>query len=196
MKGTKLYHKTEYARYKKENNLEDLEDLEEEEYKLALENTNYLIFPTDNKKMIWDFYILLLLVWTATVLPFTIAFTDYEDFPILIPLDFFIDLSFMIDIALTFFTAVKNNETGRYEYRRNVIAINYLRSWLIVDVISTIPWSLIEWLSDGGIQDKERSVKMMRILRLNKFYKFFRLLRLMKLIRLLKYLRIGLGKAS
>jgi hypothetical protein len=32
MKGTKLYHKTEYAMFKKENNLEDLEDLEEEEY--------------------------------------------------------------------------------------------------------------------------------------------------------------------
>jgi hyperpolarization activated cyclic nucleotide-gated potassium channel 2 len=163
---------------------------------LAIENTNYLIFPTDSKKMMWDFYILFLLVWTATILPFTIAFTDYDEYPILIPLDFFLDLSFMIDIALTFFTAVKNNETGRYEYRRNVIAINYCRSWFFIDVISTIPWSVIEWTGDVAVEDEERSIKMMRILRLNKFYKFFRLLRLMKLIRILKYLRIGLGKAS
>ena len=115
------------------------------QYEIDLEAAQCILYPTDKIKYMWDIYILFLLIWTATILPFTTAFHSYRNHPELVPIDFVIDLSFLIDIIFTFFTSIKNEKTGRFEFRKQFIAIKYFKTWFIPDVIINIPWSLIEY---------------------------------------------------
>jgi hypothetical protein len=82
-----------------------------------------------------------LLIYTATVTPFRVAFYDVDsDF--WIGLDIFIDSCFLLDIILNFFTAYFDAEDELVLDRKN-IAIHYITGWLFVDFISILPVSFI-----------------------------------------------------
>merc|ERR1719247_1771600 len=63
------------------------------------------------------------------------------------------------------------------------IARNYLRTWLLIDLVSTIPWGLFaDLLSDGG--DSARSAQMAKLTKIIKFVRFLRLMRMLRLAKL------------
>ena len=67
----------------------------------------YLIHPTSRSKVMWDSWSVLILVYTVFLVPMRLGF-DIEDFcpePIWI-FEAVIDSSFMLDLVLSFFTAV------------------------------------------------------------------------------------------
>ena len=64
-----------------------------------------MLFPDDVFKRIWDFMIAILLLYTLIMSPIMIAF-DYEDLEIgLMVCDTIVDVIFLADVILTFFTA-------------------------------------------------------------------------------------------
>ena len=85
----------------------------------------------------WDLLIALLLIYTGFVVPIRIAFYIFAS-PGFIVFELLIDLCFIADIILTFFTAYEKN--GIIEVRHKQLAITYLKGWFWIDFISTIPF--------------------------------------------------------
>ena len=61
-------------------------------------------------KILWDVYIFVLVIVVCIVVPFRLAFFLYEDSGWLIFYGI-VDISFLIDIILTFFTSVYDSES-------------------------------------------------------------------------------------
>jgi hypothetical protein len=54
-----------------------------------------------------------------------------------------IDLCFITDIILTFFSAIERPD-GMLEVRKKRIAIEYLKLWFWIDLVSSVPMQLLE----------------------------------------------------
>ena len=78
-----------------------------------------------------------------------------------------LDVIFLFDIILNFFSAYFNNEEKLVD-KKQQIACNYLRSWFLVDLLSVLPFHYIFQI---GIFD---------------FFKFLRVLRIGRIIKNLK----------
>mmetsp|Transcript_34187 Transcript_34187/g.6166 ORF Transcript_34187/g.6166 Transcript_34187/m.6166 type:complete len:108 (+) Transcript_34187:406-729(+) len=99
-----------------------------------------MLHPSNLSKTIWDFIIVLLLVYTATVMPFKFAFID-DDSDWLIA-EIMIDVLFLTDVVLTFFSAYYD-DSGNIITDRKKIAINYFKTWFFIDIVACIPFDLI-----------------------------------------------------
>jgi len=125
------------------------DDLDEELYELQLSNQEWIILPDNRAKIYWDILILFLLIWTATVAPYIVCFLPMRSKKWTI-IETLIDFCWFGDIVLTFFTAIKDPMTGRIEFRKRILAEKYLKSWFVLDVFTTIPWSLITEFGEDG----------------------------------------------
>ena len=63
-----------------------------------------IILPTSRIKLAWDIFILVLLLFVSILVPFRLAFFPADDKTWVLTYSI-IDLFFLIDIVLTFFTA-------------------------------------------------------------------------------------------
>ncbi|KAL4149518.1 hypothetical protein QTP88_003451 [Uroleucon formosanum] len=105
-------------------------------------------------KAVWDWIILLLVIYTAIFTPYFAAFLlnephfkgprplrfSFED-PLVV-VDFFVDITFIIDIAINFRTTYvnKNDEVVSAPSK---IALNYFRGWFLIDLVAAIPFDLL-----------------------------------------------------
>ena len=80
---------------------------------------------------------------TAIVLPIRLAFLDESNIgSFMQSMDFFTDTVFIIDIVLNFFF-VEEDVNGEMIMDQKRIAITYLKSWFIIDLIASFPISFI-----------------------------------------------------
>lgn len=98
--------------------------------------------PNNTFKHKWDFYIVVLLIFVAIVLPYQVAFFEKTGKTWKF-INYFVDFSFLIDIVLTFFSAQVDIVNQEIITDKNRIAKKYLTSWFIVDVLSITPFDLI-----------------------------------------------------
>ena len=99
-----------------------------------------VILANNPKKMIFDLIITACLLFTATVVPFRLAFneTDPIEWTVVYGV---IDFIFLIDIIITFFTSYTDeDENGGAEVLDiKKIALNYLKGWFLFDILSILP---------------------------------------------------------
>lgn len=138
----------------------------------------WILNPQRPLRKYWDLYMLLVLVYVATVSVFVISFLGVVlwDSP-WFWIERIIDLSFAADIVLSFITAYEHH--GKLEYDPAKIARHYISTWLVPDVLSTFPWevfSLLQKHADGPV--------------LLQLPRFLRLLRVLKLVRIVRVLRL------
>ena len=79
----------------------------------------FIILPDDPFKERWEITITLLLLFTAIVTPYRIAFTDSDDTPWLV-IDNMTDCMFFIDSMLQFFTAYQNSDEDLIYDRKSI----------------------------------------------------------------------------
>jgi hypothetical protein len=80
--------------------------------------------------------IILCLVYVATVMPFNLSFV--EEPPIFLQItDRMVDIIFIVDIIVNFFSAFREDNVLITSNR--VIANNYVRGWFIFDFIASFP---------------------------------------------------------
>jgi CRP-like cAMP-binding protein len=142
----------------------------------------FVIHPTKKEKIYWDLYVSVCIFYSVLTVPFMIGFdiviTNTNTF--LYWFEFFVDMSFIIDFTLCFFTAYVASDGG-LETRLPNIRHRYMMSGFTVDFASTVPIDrMAARLGDGGRNPLLRSTKMLRILRLAKLVKLVRLLKLGK----------------
>ncbi|KAM3218353.1 potassium channel AKT1 [Capsicum annuum] len=134
----------------------------------------YIISPSNPRYRAWDAFLVLLVFYTAWASPFQFGFLDRPRGAIAI-LDNIANGFFAIDIVLTFFVAYldKSKYTLIDDPRR--IALRYIRSGFIFDLISTIPSELIRRVLPHSLQSYGY-FSMLRLWRLRRVsYMFARL---------------------
>ena len=101
----------------------------------------YIIMPHSRTRTIWNFIVLMLLVYTATLVPYRTAFIELEDETnmILPAFDIIVDIMYIIDMGLNFFMAYEDRDK-KVETRLKYIAINYFQTWWALDFLACIPF--------------------------------------------------------
>lgn len=89
----------------------------------------------------WETFLIFLVFYTAWVSPFEFGFLDHPKGPLSIT-DNVVNGFFAIDIILTFFLAYLDKATYLLIDEPKMIALRYAKTWLVFDVISTIPSEL------------------------------------------------------
>jgi len=70
----------------------------------------YLIYPNNKRKLLWDFWISIILLYSCMEIPYNEVFHDdfKEDSLLVMILGGLVDLFFLIDIIVNFFSAYRD----------------------------------------------------------------------------------------
>jgi hypothetical protein len=110
----------------------------------ALDASPWWIFhPHAYYRRMWDGFAIMLIIYNAFFIPYNLAFiTVSTGTP---PFDRAVDCFFGLDIILNFCTGYQQSATtgGAVIMVPTKIAKNYIKSWFVVDFVSTFPFDLI-----------------------------------------------------
>ncbi|EHH15318.1 hypothetical protein EGK_01390 [Macaca mulatta] len=136
----------------------------------------------------WDLIMLLLMVGNLIVLPVGITFFKEENSPPWIVFNVLSDTFFLLDLVLNFRTGIVVEEGAEILLAPRAIRTRYLRTWFLVDLISSIPVDYIFLVVELEPQLDAEVYKTARALRIVRFTKILSLLRLLRLSRLIRYI--------
>ena len=112
---------------------------------------------------------LIFLCYAAIITPYRTAFFDYDSIGWIIA-DTIVDLYFLADLILNFFTAYFN-EDMKLVVSRTDIAKRYLKTWFSVDFIALVPF---HYMIPGSSRDYSSLARISRLPRLYKLLKMIR----------------------
>lgn len=146
-----------------------------------------ILNPEDFKRLSWDALILVLLGYTMVITPLRLGFdlpTDAESN--LSYVSIVIDLIFIMDVVINFFTTYPHPQTGIPVKDRYKIAKRYLFSWFFLDLVSSIPFDLFTQDVNSDITNTAKTFKTGKLLRLFKLSKMIRIIRAARVSRRLE----------
>ncbi|KAL0407802.1 UNVERIFIED_CONTAM: Potassium channel AKT1 [Sesamum radiatum] len=130
-----------------------------------------IISPRDPRYRAWETFLIVLVFYTAWVSPFEFGFNMGRS-TILSILDNVVNGFFAIDIILTFFVAYLDKATYLFVDNPKLIALRYAKTWLIFDVISTIPSELARMILPSNVESYGY-LSMLRLWRLRRVSAMF-----------------------
>uniref|UniRef100_A0A287DGB2 Hyperpolarization activated cyclic nucleotide gated potassium and sodium channel 2 n=1 Tax=Ictidomys tridecemlineatus TaxID=43179 RepID=A0A287DGB2_ICTTR len=134
----------------------------------------------------WDFTMLLFMVGNLIIIPVGITFFKDETTAPWIVFNVVSDTFFLMDLVLNFRTGIVIEDNTEIILDPEKIKKKYLRSWFVVDFVSSIPVDYIFLIVEKGIDSEV--YKTARALRIVRFTKILSLLRLLRLSRLIRYI--------
>uniref|UniRef100_A0A1A9WP63 Cyclic nucleotide-binding domain-containing protein n=1 Tax=Glossina brevipalpis TaxID=37001 RepID=A0A1A9WP63_9MUSC len=133
-------------------------------------------------KAVWDWIILILVMYTAIFTPYVAAFLlgeqDYQrrtnkyinSDPIVV-VDLIVDVTFIVDILINFRTTFVNGQDEVVSHPGR-IAVHYLSGWFLIDLVAAIPFDLLLVGSDTdetttliGLLKTARLLRLVRVAR-------------------------------
>ncbi|XP_075234878.1 uncharacterized protein LOC142332349 isoform X2 [Lycorma delicatula] len=144
-------------------------------------------------KAVWDWIILILVIYTAIFTPYVAAFLlsepdfdtrknkKYSDDPIVV-IDLIVDVTFIVDILINFRTTYVNANDEVVSHPGK-IAVHYLRGWFLIDLVAAIPFDLLIFGSDTDEVTEELGLDADETTTLIGLLKTARLLRLVRVAR-------------
>lgn len=130
----------------------------------------YLIHPDNKWYQLWRHFILGWAVYSSFFTPLEFGF--FRGLPNkLFWLDFSGQIAFLIDIGLHFFVAYRDDHTYRMVYKPSSIALRYVKSGFIIDLLGCLPWDAIYRAS--GNKEEVRYLLWIRLSRVRKVTDFF-----------------------
>ncbi|XP_010553885.1 PREDICTED: potassium channel GORK [Tarenaya hassleriana] len=130
----------------------------------------FFIDPNTRSYKTWVMFILVWALYSSVFTPMEFGF--FRGLPEnLFILDIVGQIAFLIDIVLQFFVAFRDSQTYRMVSRPAPIAIRYLKSDFIVDLLSCLPWDLI--FKASGRHEIVRYMLWIRLYRVRKVIQFF-----------------------
>ncbi|KAG9350046.1 hypothetical protein JZ751_026399 [Albula glossodonta] len=156
------------------------------EYKLQAPRIHkWTILHYSPFKAVWDWIILLLVLYTAVFTPYSAAFLlneqeederrrtcGYTCNPLNV-VDFIVDIMFIIDILINFRTTYVNHNDEVVSHPGR-IAVHYFKGWFLIDIVAAIPFDLLIFRSGS---DEPQTTTLIGLL------KTARLLRLVRVAR-------------
>jgi hypothetical protein len=152
----------------------------------------FLIDPRRSKFiMFWDVVTTSALVFTATVTPVEVALLN-PDVNALFFINRLVDIIFLLDIVLTFFTMYEVvsqsiNKQGMWVKFRKKIARHYLLGWFALDTFSVGVsfvdiYSVLQKADGPGSGGKAGSLSALKTLRILRLFKLIRLSRISRIV--------------
>lgn len=153
--------------------------LQEEEEKK--EEDRWLIKSDSLFKRLWDQLVALILIYTATIMPYRIAFEDEYFWSGWVIFELVVDGIFMIDMGVNFLSEVIM-EDGTVETNRSKIAGMYLKGWFTIDILACLPFTIADYFLSTEDQSLNAGNynNIMRLSRIPRLYKLLRVVRLLK----------------
>ncbi|XP_023819634.1 potassium/sodium hyperpolarization-activated cyclic nucleotide-gated channel 3 isoform X1 [Oryzias latipes] len=143
----------------------------------------WIIHPYSDFRFYWDLLMLILMMGNLIVLPVGITFFRDENTASWIIFNVVSDTLFMVDLVLNFRTGIVKEDNTEILLDPREIRQNYLKSWFLVDFVSSIPVDYIFLMMDSLDSEVYRTARALRIVRFTKILSLLRLLRLSRLIR-------------
>ncbi|XP_073701243.1 voltage-gated inwardly rectifying potassium channel KCNH7 [Garra rufa] len=145
------------------------------EYKLqAPRMDKFTILHYSPFKAVWDWLILLLVIYTAILTPYSAAFLlndseeqkkrecGYSCSPLNM-VDLMVDIMFLIDILINFRTTYVNLNEEVVSHPGK-IAIHYFKGWFLIDMVAAIPFDLL--IFGSGSDDTTTLIGLLKTARL------------------------------
>ncbi|XP_028649206.1 potassium/sodium hyperpolarization-activated cyclic nucleotide-gated channel 3 [Erpetoichthys calabaricus] len=148
----------------------------------------WIIHPYSDFRFYWDLIMLLLMVANLIILPVGITFFKDENTPPWIVFNVVSDTFFLIDLVLNFRTGIVKEDNTEIILDPHTIKMKYLKSWFLVDFVSSIPVDYIFLIVDLEPRVDSEVYRTARALRIVRFTKILSLLRLLRLSRLIRYI--------
>ncbi|XP_053122274.1 potassium voltage-gated channel subfamily H member 6 [Hemicordylus capensis] len=153
------------------------------EYKLQAPRIHrWTILHYSPFKAVWDWLILLLVIYTAVFTPYSAAFLlneeqeekrldcSYSCDPLYI-IDLIVDIMFIVDIIINFRTTYVNINDEVVSHPAK-IAIHYFKGWFLIDMVAAIPFDLLIFRSGSdetttliGLLKTARLLRLVRVAR-------------------------------
>jgi len=160
------------------------EDFRQQTTNYFLESANYrcLVSPNGTFKQTWNVLITVLMVYTATVMPFRFAFYETVFWDEWTVLELTMDLIFLCDVGVNFFSIyTKGNGYVVIDHKR--IAVHYLKTWFALDLVASVPYTLLDLWKSDTTASQPRVNLFLRLARLPRMYKLMRLFRIAKVFK-------------
>ncbi|XP_077112420.1 potassium/sodium hyperpolarization-activated cyclic nucleotide-gated channel 3 [Ranitomeya variabilis] len=148
----------------------------------------WIIHPYSDFRFYWDLIMLLLMVANLIILPVGITFFKDQNTPPWIVFNVLSDTFFLADLILNFRTGIVVEDNTEIILDPHTIKMKYLKTWFLVDFISSIPVDYIFLIVDLETNVDTEVYKTARALRIVRFTKILSLLRLLRLSRLIRYI--------
>uniref|UniRef100_A0A3Q1I3A6 Cyclic nucleotide-binding domain-containing protein n=1 Tax=Anabas testudineus TaxID=64144 RepID=A0A3Q1I3A6_ANATE len=153
------------------------------EYKLQTPRMDkWTILHYSPFKAVWDWLILLLVIYTAIFTPYSAAFLlndieeqkrrecGYSCSPLNV-VDLIVDIMFIVDILINFRTTYVNTNEEVVSHPGK-IAIHYFKGWFLIDMVAAIPFDLLIFGSGSdetttliGLLKTARLLRLVRVAR-------------------------------
>ena len=140
-----------------------------------------IIHPENQLKSVWNVYIGILLIYTALIMPFALSFIDSSGKDAWFYIDLLLDSSFFIDLLINLSSAFYRND-GVLVTSRKAIFLQYLKSWMIMDLASCIPFGLFDGNDEEESNSQNDYRSILKLLRLPKLYRVFRIFKVLKMV--------------
>uniref|UniRef100_A0A8D0VCH4 Voltage-gated inwardly rectifying potassium channel KCNH2 n=2 Tax=Sus scrofa TaxID=9823 RepID=A0A8D0VCH4_PIG len=133
-------------------------------------------------KAVWDWLILLLVIYTAVFTPYSAAFLlsdqdesrrgdcGYTCSPLTV-VDLIVDIMFVVDIVINFRTTYVNTNDEVVSHPRR-IAVHYFKGWFLIDMVAAIPFDLLIFRTGSdetttliGLLKTARLLRLVRVAR-------------------------------
>eukprot|EP00959_Pyramimonas_sp_CCMP1952_P078592 1642670-Pyramimonas_sp.AAC.1 len=148
----------------------------------------YLLFPKQPFMQKWDTTLGVLLLYTAFITPYEVAYlaTTISDVNglVMFCINRVIDSFFFVDLFFNFNLAYYDSTVGSgiWVMDRHKIVTRYLSTFFFVDLFSTIPFGMIVLFAESDGLDQIKIFRVIRLLRLAKLLRILRTGRLLKRI--------------
>ncbi|XP_031434152.1 potassium/sodium hyperpolarization-activated cyclic nucleotide-gated channel 1 [Clupea harengus] len=146
----------------------------------------WIIHPYSDFRFYWDLVMLVMMMGNLIIIPVGITFFSEETSTTWLIFNVASDTIFMVDLVMNFRTGIVNEDSSEIILDPKVIRMNYLKSWFVVDLLSSIPVDYIFLIVEKGFDSEV--YKTARALRIVRFTKILSLLRLLRLSRLIRYI--------
>ncbi|XP_008286689.1 potassium voltage-gated channel subfamily H member 6-like [Stegastes partitus] len=127
-------------------------------------------------KAVWDWVILLLVIYTAIFTPYSATFllSDQEEAAIqtcgyscslLNVVDLVVDIMFIVDIIINFRTTYVNSN-DEVVSQSSRIAVHYFKGWFLIDMVAAIPFDLLIYRSGEEVVRTTTLIGLLKTARL------------------------------
>jgi CRP-like cAMP-binding protein len=141
-----------------------------EEYK----HIKLIIYPDDSFFEYWSYFISMLLLYTCIISPYRVCVSETETADWMI-IDITVDSLFFVDVVINSLLAYYDEESNLVTDRKKIF-LNYLKSWMIVDLVSCVQ---VQYM----FAEKNYS-SLLRITKVSKLYRLAKLVRFLRMIKL------------
>ena len=142
----------------------------------------FMLHPESKYKLAWSMVIAVLLIYTALVMPYSLTFIDSSGLDTWGVIDILLDIIFFIDFIVNCLSAVYDTKGKLIVSRKKILWI-YFKSWMLLDLISCVPFGFINSGSNSSSYSSNDYNSALKLLRLPRLYRLFRIARLFKLFK-------------